>query len=320
MYGDSTASYIDTEAVCQPEKRQSILIASSDSSLRDQLEQYLNADFDLIISSNSKDTYKQCLSNNSPDLVLMDTHLTSSDGYTTCKIIKEHEKLYNISVVLISNKWNLEDELNAFKHGADDFIINTINQDVLFARLKVSLRHKRMTDLLEQYARLDSLVEIPNRREFDRVIEIEWRQAIHTKKPLAVALLEIDFFNEYKDTYGYMEGDRCLKTIAQLLENSLERPIDFVARYGGSQFILVLPDTDKEGVLSICNKIEKSLTQLNIPHVASNKYDHVTFSQGASCIIPEPSKSPAILVETADHALFSAKNHGRNQVVFRDPV
>ncbi len=130
---------------------------------------------------------------------------------------------------------------------------------------------------------------------------------------LSILLCDVDHFKKYNDTYGHLEGDSCLKAIAGVIANVCRRPADLPARYGGEEFIVSLPDTDGDGALRIAEKIRSGVEDLHMEHRASEK-GLVTLSIGTATEVPSHGSEYASLVRTADTALYTAKNNGRNRI------
>jgi diguanylate cyclase (GGDEF)-like protein len=142
----------------------------------------------------------------------------------------------------------------------------------------------------------------------EKEINISFRQ----KKPLTLLIIDIDFFKEYNDNYGHIKGDHCLKTVAQLLNSSLKRKSDFVARYGGDEFIIILPNTEKQGAIKIIEEIKKAMAFANIEHKYSQAGKRVTLSIGGHTTFGYKEYKPEILIKEADDSLYWIKNQGRN--------
>jgi len=165
----------------------------------------------------------------------------------------------------------------------------------------------------------DELTGIYNRRYFNKQINIEWRRLIREKNPLGVIILDIDYFKNYNDTLGHQAGDECLKMIAQVLPKRLKRAFDFAARYGGEEFIVLLPNTPIKGVTKIANLIKNDIFALNIPHPVSAVGGRVTVSMGLTAMLPTKACTFEVLIRRADHALYQAKNSGRDRfVIFQE--
>jgi len=179
---------------------------------------------------------------------------------------------------------------------------------------------KRTKELEEANRRLnllstiDSLTGIPNRRFFDQSMIKEWRRAQRDQQKLTVAMIDIDFFKYYNDTYGHQEGDNCLNQVAYAIAKEARRPGDLAARYGGEEFALILPNTDISGAVALCEAIRRSVQMLAIPHQASLVNPSVTVSIGVATVVPCENMSPCHLIKLADQSLYKAKENGRDKV------
>ena len=167
---------------------------------------------------------------------------------------------------------------------------------------------------LATLSQTDGLTGIANRRRFDEVLAAEWSRAGRSGQPLALAMLDVDYFKAYNDTYGHQCGDDCLRAIADLLGNNVRRAGDLAARYGGEEFVFIAPMTDRDSALNIAEAIRRSLEQLALPH-ATSRFSVVTASIGVAVVVPGQTDTPQSLLQMADAALYQAKQQGRNQVV-----
>jgi len=160
----------------------------------------------------------------------------------------------------------------------------------------------------------DSLTGIYNRRYFDEHAENEWRKCLRESEPLSLVMLDIDFFKSYNDYYGHQEGDDCLRKIAQEIRISLLRPSDVVVRYGGEEFVVILPNTNINGAYRVAERISRNISNLAIKHAASTVSEVVTLSQGISEM---NGKNDTVYecLKNADRSLYEAKNKGRNMII-----
>lgn len=167
---------------------------------------------------------------------------------------------------------------------------------------------------LEQLSTTDALTDIANRRQFDLVFDKEWHLGISAGLPLALTLLDIDWFKKYNDHYGHQAGDEVLRQVATLFCSNINRSRDLVARYGGEEFVFIAPATDADSALKMARNICESLQSLGLPH-APSAFGVVTISVGVAVMVPQPHDSPSTLLKAADEALYRAKKCGRNQAV-----
>ncbi len=170
-----------------------------------------------------------------------------------------------------------------------------------------------LNEKLEALARADGLTGLLNRRAFDDALAREFLRSVRTETPLSVALVDVDHFKAYNDTYGHPQGDECLRAVGQCLRETLKRPGDVAARYGGEEFVAVLPDTDASGAAALAETFRASVRDLKIPHSGSPK-GIVTVTVGVASRIPDANDIPGDVVRRADKALYLGKTGGRDQV------
>ena len=166
---------------------------------------------------------------------------------------------------------------------------------------------------LQLISRKDPLTGLWNRRHFDEAIDVEWRRCLRYKKPMALILLDIDFFKQYNDRYGHIAGDQCLIKIAQAIHRLFKRSCDLTVRFGGEEFIIVMPEAGKDEAVRMAARVLKTIEELNIPHECSPVSSRVSVSIGVASFVPEHHYSFEDILQTADKALYQAKNAGRNQ-------
>lgn len=166
---------------------------------------------------------------------------------------------------------------------------------------------------LKQESNTDQLTGLANRRAMNATLSREWTIAIRHERPLVLIMLDIDFFKKFNDHYGHPAGDECLKSVANVLQESVQRPGDVAVRYGGEEFLLILPDTDSAAAQHVAEKICTSISLLTIPHDPS-PLGIITVSAGISVLTKDSFKDITELLKAADVALYQAKQLGRNQV------
>lgn len=168
---------------------------------------------------------------------------------------------------------------------------------------------------LEQLSFKDGLTGVANRRMFDSVMELEWLNAKRHRQPLSLIMIDIDYFKQYNDHYGHLQGDDCLKRVSQALDEAATRSRDFIARFGGEEFVLVLPDSDAESAATVAERCRKAIFKLQIPHAKSEVSQLLTISLGVGSVVPGPNDELMDFIETVDKRLYLAKQSGRNAIV-----
>ncbi|MBS3809764.1 MAG: diguanylate cyclase, partial [Desulfobacterales bacterium] len=177
---------------------------------------------------------------------------------------------------------------------------------------------KRMEKELERLSYQDGLTGVANRRLFEQTLDREWQRLARSKSPLALILLDIDYFKAFNDRYGHQKGDECLRQVARCIDGLLKRPADLVARYGGEEFALILPETGANGARAVAEKIRSEIQALGIAHASSPVAEQLTVSLGVAWFVPTTSSAPEDLVAAADEALYQAKSDGRNRVRWKE--
>jgi diguanylate cyclase (GGDEF)-like protein/PAS domain S-box-containing protein len=172
----------------------------------------------------------------------------------------------------------------------------------------------RLKQELEELSLRDGLTGVANRRRLDRVLEQEWDSAVRNRQPLSVAIFDIDYFKQYNDSYGHLQGDECLKRVAELLQGAI-RNRDLVARFGGEEFVLVLPQARLEDAEKVVTRCYALLEEACIAHEASPVAERLTFSCGLGSVVPDSSDSLEGFFQKVDQALYEAKSLERNRII-----
>ncbi|WP_022660447.1 GGDEF domain-containing response regulator [Paucidesulfovibrio longus] len=292
--------------------RQKILIVDDNKQNIELLMDLFRDEYKIAAATNGERALKIAFSSQPPDIILTDILMPGMDGYELCNKLKEHEQTRSIPVMFVTAVSEVMDETRGFALGAVDYITKPFHPPMVKARVGVHLNLKRKQELLEEYAFIDALTEIPNRRRFDEVAEKEWQRALRSSQHLSLILLDIDHFKLFNDTYGHGEGDETLRAVAKAIQKALRRAGDFVARYGGEEFAAILPYADAEEALHCAGEILEAVKALDITHAASPVADKLTVSLGLCSTRPSVEGSLEAMLAEADKALYLAKNQGRN--------
>lgn len=188
-------------------------------------------------------------------------------------------------------------------------------QEEIRQREAIQSQLRNANRMLEELAETDSLTGVANRRQFDRRLGQEWRRARRQSAPLSLLLIDIDFFKQFNDRAGHVEGDLCLKEVASALAGCARRSGEFLARYGGEEFVALLPGVGLDGAVNFATACAEALRDRRLAHPDSPVGEHVTVSIGVSSTEGRWMSDSSELIRSADHALYEAKAHGRNRVV-----
>ena len=252
------------------------------------------------------------------DLVLLDVDMPGMGGFEVCATLKADPGYADLPVLFVSGHTDVETETQGLEAGAVDYIIKPLSPPIVRARVKTQLMLRERTQQLLRLASVDGLTGLLNRRAFDEALTMEWRRARRNRTPLALVMIDIDFFKLYNDHYGHQAGDDCLKQVANTLRAAIERPGEVVARYGGEEFCAILPHCRADHGVALAEKMRRLVAGLDIPHVKSEISDHVTISCGVATLFGENGgqtpANEAALLHASDGALYAAKEGGRDRV------
>ena len=275
-----------------------------------------------------------------PDIILLDVNKPEIDSFEVCQQLKADPNTRDIPIIFISANDRIDCKLKAFECGASDYItrpfdisevIARINNQLQISRLKIELKaknarlerellkrqlvEKKLLNLNHQLGKLasiDGLTQVANRRIFDEFLTREWQRGQREQRDLALILCDLDYFKLYNDNLGHQSGDFCLRKVAQTIAKTVTRPADLVARHGGEEFAVILPQTSAQNALQVAEKIRLKVKQLCLPHPESPVSDYVSLSLGVTSLVPQPKYDKKQLLMTADKALYKAKKQGRD--------
>ena len=264
-----------------------------------------------------------------PDVVLLDANLPGLDGYGVAKRIRQLERDGEWTpIIFLTSRSSDEDLQRGIEVGGDDFLVKPVSEVVLNAKVRAMQRiaqmryslvvlTRRLDEANKELTRLssvDGLTGISNRRQFDESLAREWARSLRSAAPLSLLMCDVDYFKQYNDLYGHQAGDECLIAVARVLQSRVKRPADVAARYGGEEFAIVLPDTDKDGAISVAETVREGIAELKMRHEGA-KIGMLSISIGVASVIATREGSAAeMLLAAADTALYAAKQKGRNRV------
>lgn len=197
------------------------------------------------------------------------------------------------------------------------FLSFVMNRIVYRVRKNEYINEKELIERneeLKELSELDSLTGLANRRKLEIILNDEWKRSLRIGNTISLLLLDVDNFKKYNDYYGHVNGDECLKKVSRIIKNVTKRHTDKVCRFGGEEFIIVLPYTDINNAAILAEQIRREIEESYIPHIKSDVSDHVTVSIGVASAIANAHKTYKWLYEQVDLALYKAKNEGRNRI------
>lgn len=260
------------------------------------------------------------VSTNRPHLILMDIEMPGLSGFDTCKAIRGFLQEDWIPIIYLSAHQQDKNLLEGFASGGDAYLTKPVQPLVLQAIVKAMLRIVTIQEelmstnkKLEEMAHYDVLTKVMNRRGFDNMFDRMWKHHRRLNIPMTLAIIDVDYFKKFNDGYGHIEGDKCLRRMGEALNHTLLRPIDIAARYGGEEFALLLPGTNAQDAITVIERLQTTIHNMQIPHHLSGVSDVITVSIGyADSTLCDNQEEFIIRV---DKALYTAKNNGRNQAI-----
>jgi len=255
------------------------------------------------------------ISNSKPDLIMLDLMMPEMDGLEVCKTIKENPDYQEIPIIFITASHEEEHLVNAFELGAVDYLTKPFRKPELLARVKTHLRLKHTSDELkkalaelDRLARIDPLTGVLNRRSLFASAEQELSRASRYQTVFSVLLIDVDHFKRINDTYGHPIGDHALVALTSTISNHI-RNIDIFGRYGGEEFIIVLPQTDAVQALVIAERIRSLVSEISV--ATGTEALTMTISIGVAVYEVNDINIDRVF-DRADQALYQAKAKGRN--------
>jgi two-component system cell cycle response regulator len=254
------------------------------------------------------------------DLVLVNLSLAEFDALRLCSLLRSIERTRTLPILLITEP----DEMARLERGLDlgvnDYLIRPVDRQELLARARTQIRRKRYTDRLRdtvqqtlELAVIDALTGLHNRRYLDGHLANAIERALTRSTDLALLILDIDFFKKINDSHGHDAGDAVLREFSQRVARNL-RSVDLACRYGGEEFVIIMPETDRQLALLVAERLRSKIADEPFAIQGGARFIDVTVSIGLACL-ESPADNAATLLKRADDALYRAKAQGRNRVV-----
>lgn len=304
-----------------------ILVVDDSKAIRQLVAECLKTmGHEVVFAENGQ----QCLDyvgQHSLDLILMDVEMPSLNGIEATKTIREIKKADWFPIIFLTTRVDDDSFANGILAGGDAYLTKPLNplrlQLTVIAMERIYLMRQKLqkvqTELtaanqqLKRLALFDQLTGLANRRHFDQTLSQQFALARRDRSPLSLIICDIDYFKLYNDSYGHQRGDDCLAAVGDVLRGQTKRPTDLACRYGGEEFTVILPDTDRNGARQVAESMREAVFDRQLPHSGSKVAQCITLSMGAATYTGQ-FKQFADLTKAADDALYRAKEHGRNRV------
>jgi len=293
-------------------KKNSVLIVDDSELQRLTLAEILETEYVIYMAKDGIEAIEYA-KKYLPDLILMDIIMPEMDGYQTFLEIRRSEKIKNIPVIFVTSLSDEDNEIKGLGLNAIDYISKPYNSEILKLRVHNNIQRINQLRITEDASFTDILTNLSNRRGFDIKIGQEWRRAMREQSFLSILLIDIDKFKSVNDIYGHLQGDVVLKTISEIFSQELKRGSDFVARWGGEEFVALLSNTSLEEAIQIAERIRLNVENANIP-CDNNQIIKITISIGINSEIPKKGEILDDFIKMADVALYTAKRKGRNRL------
>jgi diguanylate cyclase (GGDEF)-like protein len=297
-----------------------VLIVDDSTPLRNQITEILreaNLFERYLEAGDGLEGFKAML-NDPADLVLCDLEMPRMDGFRFITMMQSRDELKNVPVILLTGREDRELKIRGLEHGAVDYVTKPFDAGELVARVKVQLKIKSLQDelkqsneILKELSNTDYLTKLYNRRFLREVLDREFPRAARKKEPLSLIIADIDHFKHINDRYGHQEGDQVVSQVGRYI-GAMVRRYDTAVRYGGEEFVAVLPDTPLEQAMQFAERIRLGVQQLVFAGSISDLT--VTLSFGVATFPLGIIDCADSLVRQADEALYRAKQGGRNRV------
>jgi two-component system chemotaxis family response regulator WspR len=276
-----------------------------------------------------------------PTVILQDLVMPDVDGLQLVAAYRAHPGTRDIPVIVLSSKDDAAVKSECFAADVSDYLVKLPDRIELVARIRhhhkayLNLRQRDaayralsenrqklldMNRVLQRLSHVDGLTGLSNRRYLDEYLDMEWRRSARELGEFALLMVDVDNFKNYNDGFGHLAGDEVLKRVAQAVRDSLHRPADLAARFGGEEFVVVLPGTDAAGARAVGERICLRVEALGVPHGASGAGPLVTVSIGGAAVMPAKGLQASELLAAADAALYEAKHDGKNRAIVRELV
>lgn len=299
------------------DKEFSVLIVDDDTFNINILLDILSPYYNVLVANSGNGAIRRSILEK-PDLILLDIVMPNINGFDTLVRLKEIDETRHIPIIFITGLDSYEDEEKGLFLGAVDYIRKPFHSSIVKARVKTQIQIVKQMRTIEKSIMIDFLLDIANRRYFDKQMNLEWHRATRKQHFISLLMIDVDHFKHYNDTYGHPQGDLMLQSVAKILTIVANRPRDVVARYGGEELAVILPETDLEEALKMAETMRQRVQDNEVLCIDKHEPTKVTISIGVVSRAPAQTDRWKNIVIDVDKALYEAKNSGRNKVCYNN--
>lgn len=307
------------EAIAETGRNGRILVVDDRQASYERLARVLTTEHEVDVEFDPQEALFHA-ADGGYDVLMVSLGLQNFDGLRVCSQIRSLERTRNLPLLIVAEPEDNAKVLRGLEIGVNDYLLRPIDKNEMLARVRTQIRRKRYTERLRDNVQLsiemavtDALTGLHNRRYMESHLGTLVEQAASRGKPLAVLVLDIDFFKSINDTHGHDAGDDVLREFAVRVRKSI-RGIDLACRYGGEEFVIVMPETDMGVASMVAERLRRRVAGEPFPIRHSGEGIEVTISIGLAAL-SGPNDSAAAVLKRADQALYRAKRDGRNRVV-----
>ena len=297
----------------EDKEKMKVLVIDDEKSTRDVLIEFLNTlDFPAVAKETGEEAVKE-IRKNPYDLVITDLFLPGMDGLDVVREIKTIAP--DTIVIVITGHGSLQTAIESMREGAYDYLTKPFSIETLNAGIMKAIAYRRLLQDSEEYkkrATIDALTGLHNYAYFQEVLQAEIERSKRYHYPVSLLMLDLDDLKIYNDTFGHIAGNRILMKIGNIF-NSFVRKADIASRYGGEEFAIILPHTEKQYALFLCDRLRSIIEETSFEGEEVMPGGRITISSGVATF-PHDASNAEELVDKADKALYTAKKSGKNKV------
>ncbi len=280
-----------------------ILLVEEDAAVKERMKGSLQKAGYLVLEANHGAEALSILNEQIPDIIISDAYLSSKSSIEFCRRVREKPLTAVVPFVLLMDEGDAEDSMMRLKIGADDYILKSASAEEVVVRIQAKVDRFRT---LRELVHIDSVTQLYNRYYFDKTLADTLKISERYHHDVSLSILDIDYFKEFNDTFGHQTGDFVIKSVAQFIRDRL-REVDIVARYGGDEFVVVMPETSKGNAAKAMTRIENELSRTSFHCDGVSEPLQISISFGIANY-PTEAASDFELINKVDQALYAVKN------------